>query len=198
MVVHILSPSLPSVAYPRFDRLLMAWLQATAPRFASRWHDRCPSENRPRRPGSPVVHRGPNSPGAYSRRLRAPGPTSMPGDLELIRIDSGEGVPINRSKAASRRTLARWRLSAQPTPKTRSLKSRSECGFQYAPRIRSHVGGRKSYGTRPNTRPSQVRWASGLASSVATAATTSATTASLIVRRSLCNIRILELKRSPQ
>jgi hypothetical protein len=35
-------------------------------------------------------------------------------------------------------------LIAHPTPNTRSLNRRSESGFQYAVRMRSKVGGRKS------------------------------------------------------
>src|SRR5713226_3118849 len=54
------------------------------------------------------------------------------------------GAPIRRSNRSSNSTLAWCRLTAQPTPKTRSLNSCSDSGFQYAVRMRSHVGGRKS------------------------------------------------------
>ena len=40
-------PSLPSVAYPRMGRLLMAGLQATAPQLASPWHHLSPSATAP-------------------------------------------------------------------------------------------------------------------------------------------------------
>src|SRR5437899_12633574 len=60
--------------------------------------------------------------------------------------------------------------------------------------MRSQVGGRKSYGTTPQTRPCQVRSASGLDSSVATAATTSPTTTTRIKRRSPRKVRILRIE----
>src|SRR4029077_1360520 len=60
--------------------------------------------------------------------------------------------------------------------------------------MRSHVGGRKSYGTTPPTRPCQVRSSSGLDSSVATAATTSPTTATRIRRRRPRKVRILRIE----
>src|SRR5258708_24224755 len=79
-----------------------------------------------------------------------------------MRIGSGGGAPISRSKTDSSNRLAWYRLTAHPTPKTRSLKSWFESGFQYAARMRSHVGGRKSYGTAPQTFPCHVRSSSGL------------------------------------
>src|SRR5437879_5734005 len=60
--------------------------------------------------------------------------------------------------------------------------------------MRSQVGGRKSYGTTPPTRPCQVRSSSGLDSSVATAATTSPTTATRIKRRIPRKVRILRIE----
>src|SRR6266513_2329575 len=80
---------------------------------------------------------------------------------EVIRIDSEASVPINCRKPSSMSVFALWRFTAQPTPNTRSLKRRSELGFQYALRILSQVGGRKSYGTVSSTRPCQVRSACG-------------------------------------
>src|SRR6266704_766036 len=64
--------------------------------------------------------------------------------------------------------------------------------------MRSHVGGRKSYGTTPPTRPCHVRSDSGLASSVATAATTRPTTASRTRRRSPRKVPILQTESSPK
>ena len=105
---------------------------------------------------------------------------------------------MSRSKAVSSSRLAWYRLTAHPTPKTRSLKSWFESGFQYAARMRSHVGGRKSYGTAPQTLPCHVRSSSGLDSSVATAATTSPITARRSNPRSPRKVRILQLKSSPR
>src|ERR1043166_6781955 len=92
--------------------------------------------------------------------------------------------------------LALWRFTAQPTPKTRSLKRRSESGFQYAVRIFCQVGGRKSYGTTSSTRPCQVRSAGGLDNSVAMAPTTRLKATNLTRRRMPRILPILALKRS--
>ena len=82
--------------------------------------------------------------GDYSRVSRALGVAVIPCGRELMRIDRAGGVPIRRSKPAWSKVLALWRLIAHPTPNTRSLNRRSESGFQYAVRMRSKVGGRKS------------------------------------------------------
>lgn len=50
--------------------------------------------------------------------------------LEAILIVSGGGAPMSRVKAARSSVLALYRLSAQPTPNTRSLNNRSDSGFQ--------------------------------------------------------------------
>src|ERR1700730_10755349 len=60
--------------------------------------------------------------------------------------------------------------------------------------MRSHVGGRKAYGTTPPPRPCQVRSSSGLESSVATAATKRPTTANRTRRRSPRKVRILQIE----
>jgi hypothetical protein len=52
------------------------------------------------------------------------------GSLVLIRIESGGGAPIIRSKVDMRRRRASYRFTAHPTPKTRSLNKLSESGFQ--------------------------------------------------------------------
>src|SRR5260370_7553093 len=62
--------------------------------------------------------------------------------------------------------------------------------------MRCHVGGRKSYGTAPNTLPCHVRSAAGLDSSVATAATTRPRVTTRTRRRIPRKLRILQLKRS--
>jgi len=47
-----------------------------------------------------------------------------------MRIESGGGAPLSLSKVASSKVFDLYRLIAQPTPKTRSLKRLSEAGFQ--------------------------------------------------------------------
>jgi len=59
--------------------------------------------------------------------------------------------------------------------------------------MRAHVGGLKSYGTTPSTRPRQVRSARGLAASCATAATSSPIATTLTTRRKPLAVRIARL-----
>ena len=62
--------------------------------------------------------------GSYrSRLMTTSGLRPEPSDLTVIRIESDSPEPINRRKRPSMSVFALCRFTAQPTPKTRSLKS---------------------------------------------------------------------------
>jgi hypothetical protein len=100
------------------------------------------------------------------------------------RAGSAGALPIRNENPSRISSRARYRFTDQPTPITFSVKSRGSDGFQYVARIRSQVGGRKSYGTIPPTRPCHVRSASGFDISCEMAATMSPKLTSLAMRRS--------------
>src|SRR4051794_11168696 len=70
----------------------------------------------------------------------------------------------------------------QPTPNAVGTNTRSSSGFHHRDFTRSIVGMRKSYGTRPPTRPSHVRCEAGSRSCSTIAATVTANAASLTRR----------------
>ena len=63
---------------------------------------------------------------SYSLLMTTSGFLVEPSGRTVIRIETADSEPISRLYASSIKLLARYRFIAQPTPKTRSLKSRSD------------------------------------------------------------------------
>src|SRR3954452_17285516 len=106
-----------------------------------------------------------------------------PGNVRVDMVFDDRLVDDGWRRARPATRAIRPKFTVQPTPNTVGTNRRSSAGFHHLDLARSNVGIRKSYGTRPPTRPSHVRSPAGSLSCSTIAATVTANAASFTMRR---------------